>query len=701
MRKLPLLLLILIFISIFHAWFLFGTVSGYDHPYLYSERVKEFNFFPNVWDSVSGNGFGENILKYFWVDTYLHLVTHAVGNLLHMPWEIVQRVGWFFPFFIIALFAPYYFLKSLGIFEKKSSYYFIGVLIYSLNTYILMVVAGGQMNLALAYSIAPVILLCFINTIRNSYAINKLTIRSSLITGLSLSLLVMLDLRFAWLILLAALLYYCLYGLNRISIKQLTFSKIRLQASGIFWIFLLPLLITLLIHSYWILALSQFQSAPIENLNGLNINTDTVKFFSFAHFENSLSLLHPNWPENIFGKVYFMKPEFLFLPFLAFASLLFIQTEKEKKKRETIIFFALLGLLGAFLAKGTNEPFGQLYLWAIEHIPGFILFRDPTKFYTLVAISYAVLIPFTISAFYEVLKNKSKKIFLNYLPKTFTVITIVYLTFLISPAFLGQLRGTLEYHQIPHEYQTLQNFLAEQSSFSRTAWFPAKQKYAFVTNQHPAVSLEYYFQIYDRKKLLKKISDPKTEKLFQDASIKYVIVPFDSEGEIFLKDYKYSDQEYKKTIADIEKITWLKRVQQFKKLGVFEVTGIKDHFWIPSQKLNLKYSSLGKTEYRVSIENGKKGETIVFNDSFDKNWNAVQDGSTGVIESKKYYKYNSFVLPANGGYTLKIYYNMQQQVEKGIIFSLIVLFVIVAFIIVLNNHNRENKEPKSKGKKHI
>ena len=37
---------------------------------------------------------------------------------------------------------------------------------------------------------------------------------------------------------------------------------------------------------------------------------------------HALSLLHPNWPENLFGKVYFLQPEFLILPILAFSAFL-------------------------------------------------------------------------------------------------------------------------------------------------------------------------------------------------------------------------------------------------------------------------------------------------------------------------------------------------------------------------------------------
>ena len=144
---------------------------------------------------------------------------------------------------------------------------------------------------------------------------------------------------------------------------------------------------------------------PIEDLGLAYSSLEAVKFFSFAKLEDTIGLLHPNWPENVFGKVGFPKPEFFILPLLAFCSLFFIKNE-EKNKRKYILYFIVLGLLGIFLAKGTNEPFGVIYLWMFNHIPGFVMFRDPSKWYILIVISYSMLIPYSISKIYEYLKSR-------------------------------------------------------------------------------------------------------------------------------------------------------------------------------------------------------------------------------------------------------------------------------------------------------
>src|SRR5207247_1280407 len=91
-------------------------------------------------------------------------------------------------------------------------------------------------------------------------------------------------------------------------------------------------------------------------------------------------------------------PEFLVIPIFAYSGLLFL---KNAKKPRVLLSFAFIGLVGAFLAKGANEPFGILYLWLFDHFPGFIMFRDPSKFYLLVAIAYSILITFSLEQLWE------------------------------------------------------------------------------------------------------------------------------------------------------------------------------------------------------------------------------------------------------------------------------------------------------------
>src|SRR4030042_1446903 len=117
-------------------------------------------------------------------------------------------------------------------------------------------------------------------------------------------------------------------------------------------------------------------------------------------------------------------------------------------RQHRIFFLVLLGLTGAFLAKGAQEPFGRIYNLMFANIPGFILFRDPTKFYVLTALSYAVLIPLTI----ELLSEKFHK----YRLKTFlTVIFLGFWIITIRQALWGNFIMPLRSQEIPDNYIAL------------------------------------------------------------------------------------------------------------------------------------------------------------------------------------------------------------------------------------------------------
>ncbi|PIR79698.1 MAG: hypothetical protein COU25_04025 [Candidatus Levybacteria bacterium CG10_big_fil_rev_8_21_14_0_10_35_13] len=346
----------------------------------------------------------------------------------------------------------------------------------------------------------------------------------------------------------------------------------------------------------------------------------------------------------------------------------------------------MLGLLGAFLAKGANEPFGEIYLWLFNHVPGFVLFRDPTKWYTLIALSYSMLIPFTIFKAYELLKSPQKFQISNFknqffnFQNLFLILTSLFLILLIRPAFLGQLSGTFKSVQIPKEYVRLEQFLSSQESFFRTLWVPTQQRFSYYSAKHPAVPAQNFFKTVEYSQIIKKIKTSEGEKLLQEAGVKYVVVPYDSQGEIFLKDRKYNNGIYQKTINEVKQISYLKHANGFGKIAVFEVSNPKDHFWTTSKSLTLKYKYISPVEYKLEIKNARKGDIIIFSESYDVSW--IAQSSKFKVQSSKFdNKFNSFVLPADGDYNLKVYYTPQDYVNIGMVISGLTLVLILGALI--------------------
>ncbi len=142
-------------------------------------------------------------------------------------------------------------------------------------------------------------------------------------------------------------------------------------------------------------------------------------------------------------------------------------------------------------------------------------------------------------------------------------------------------------------------------------------------------------------------------------------------------------------LKKLAKIDWLKYVSGFGKITIFEVPNPKDHFWSKKENLIKSYRYINPTKYKVSVENVKKGDTIVFAENFDAYWFARKiDPSSAnkiylskAISSNLYEnKFNSFVLRENGNYTLEIYYLPQKYVEIG---SYISIGALVAVLLLL------------------
>lgn len=505
--KLQGFIVLFIVFLVYRLWFSFsGTLSSGDWPYLHKETIEGFSFLPQI--------------EFLWLAPYYQIPTKIFVQYLGASWELVERLFWFWPFLIISILSSYSLTKS-----------WIGVLVYTTNTYILMVVGGGQMGIAMAYAIAPFVLKKFIDF---SNLQSEKILRGSIVFGLGLTVLTMFDPRIAYTLMIAVVVYV-LFNIKNFSLKM----------------FAVPVAIAALFNSYWIIPLLR-GNLP-QKYEGLS-SAEGFEFLSFADFSHAFSLLHPNWPENIFGKTHFMQPEFILLPIIAFSSLLFVS-------KRNVLFFAFLGLLGVFLSKGANQPFGFLNQWVFEYIPGMNMFRDPSKFYLLIALGYSFLIPLS-------LEKLSKKVPFG---KLLPVVFIVFWCILIRPAFFGQLGGTFHPISVPDEYIQLKDFLHVKPESFKTLWIPSLQRFGYVSKNHPGLSATDYFKVSSTSSVLTTIEKLDTRVKLRDSSIKYVIVPSDVRKELFITDRTYDEKLYKKTIVQLEQLSWLSKKQTFGDIVLFEI----------------------------------------------------------------------------------------------------------------------------------
>ncbi len=657
LRSFAFIVVSLVLILVFRNWFLFYPLSSGDWTYNWLSTINEFAVFPSVWNTHFAGGIGGAIPFILGLETFF-LATSKLLSLLGLSWILIERLIWFWPYLTLSFFSSYFLFKS---FFKISFYSVLASLIFVTNTYALMLVSGGQMGVAMAYAISPFVLGCFVRfSNENKYLLIKSNFLESIFLGVLLAVISMYDVRIAYVVLTALFLY---------SVVMRPFTK-KIFFRFLLFVFLIPGTVIFLLNAFWLIPLFFMRDHASDIIGGSAYSSiESVRFFSFAKFENSFSLLHPNWPENIFGKVSFLRSEFLIIPILAFTSLLFAL--KDKKNYKIVGFLSILGMFGAFLSKGTNEPFGKIYEILFLHFPGFFMFRDSTKWYLLIIISYSLLIPFSLEAIALFLKKSLKVnryiVFLLF---------IILWGFLIREAIMGDLPGTFAKHAISSDYSKLEKMISSDTHFYRTFWMPSTQRYGAYSETHPWVYPVDFWRGKNEDYIKKTLKSDTSKQLFYDSAIKYVVVPEDSQGEIFLNDRKYSKIKRNEYVSFFENIKWLKRVNGFSNIDVFETKSYSPKFRLENEGMVI-YRRISASSYELQLQNVKKGETLFFSERFDK-WKLT--GENGSIFSEKNTYFNAFRLPQSGSYKVLIEYDPQKWVVIGAIISLVSAVGILAFL---------------------
>lgn len=636
-------------------WFF---ASG-DAPFFVKEQIQTLSWLPQSWNS--WQEFGEPVLFRLWYDWPLTLVS-KMFTLIGFSWWWIDKFLWF-SVVILALFSSYQLARYI---LKVKTFRIISSSIYCLNTYALMLFGGGQLGVCLGYAFAPLVFVAWMKTIDERTLQVKRRFRTNQIiqffqNGLLLSLLMMFDLR----ICLLTIMLVALYSLYSMREKTVCLLLYRIAS-----FFIVPFFVTALVHSYWILPLILFPgtSLPVDDAFS---GSGMVTFLSFADFSHAFALLHPNWPENLFGKIYFMQSEFLLLPLAAYASLLFIRLNKN------ILFFVCIGLFGAFLAKGTNDPFGLFYRFASDYIPGFMMFRDPTKFYLFIAFSYSILIPQFLYGVFNTLPHKK----FSYLHVFIVVLYILVFIYLGRPLLLGQLTGNFRPVSFSNEYQQVSKIFSSDESFYRTLWIPQVERFAFISDKHPAVSADYLYKNASITTLINEIESSEFERKLIDSGIRYVIVPADATRRMFLNDYKVDDTLRSGIISALDD-TLLNKLEEFYEIAVYENRNYSSLFTLANGKIPIRFIRKSSSKYMVVIPAHDTEIAIQFRMAYNPYWKLIQKNKS-LMPKRTSDGFIEYILPLSQEETYHAVFTPQKWVERGLIVSIITLISSITALTVL------------------
>src|SRR4030067_1906376 len=128
-----------------------------------------------------------------------------------------------------------------------------------------MVVGGGQVSIALSYVISPLVFYFFLKTF-NFAKNDKLNLKNILFSSLIFSFQFQLDIRIAYVTLIAILIYWVL----KIILNNSFTYFLRSFLFGI----IVPGILTALIHFYWILPTFLTGKNPIQQMGDIYSSSD-------------------------------------------------------------------------------------------------------------------------------------------------------------------------------------------------------------------------------------------------------------------------------------------------------------------------------------------------------------------------------------------------------------------------------------------
>lgn len=631
-----------------------------DGPFYFLNVIKNISFLPTTWNATEGFGFGT--INRLWSD-YPFAFFIKILSEVGMEWWTIDKILWG-AMFVLAFMGAY---KMGKYFVYSSSGALLSAIIYTSNTYLLLLFGGGQLGVSFGYALIPYVFTRMVQSIDGIVENNQQGIRKALGNGVILALMVFFDLRLALLVLSLVFVYTVWKIIGGSKNRQV---KKNLFISGV----IVPGFVLVGLNLFWILPVLLFPGSATPSGQEY-AGGGMVTYLSVADFAHSLSFLHPNWPENLFGKVYFMQAEFLVFPILSFVSLLFLRGRRVDEREKTILFFVIVGLIGSFLAKGTNEPFGSIYAWLFSNVPGFIMLRDPTKFYVLTTLSYSVLIPYSIEQISIFIENKFR---LKKYPSVILFFVFgIFWMFSIRQLLNGELTGNFKPQSIPSEYSRWAELVSRSPDFSRTLWVPTPEKFSYADDVHPAVSIEALFGSNSIEGFLKEIRKPDFIDTLRDASISHVAIPIDIERKIFLDNYVFNGKIRERIIQEMDILGLPTRM--IGRLRIYDIPQHKPLVSFQNSKVAYAYDKQSLT-YVFQFPEINKDTELVFRMSYDPGWNIHANNKT--IKPKIYGKFMVFLIPPMPAGEATLSYIPQYYAKIGMYISLCSFCIIIALYLV-------------------
>jgi hypothetical protein len=191
---------------------------------------------------------------------------------------------------------------------------------------------------------------------------------------------------------------------------------------------------------------------------------------------NAIGQFHTyrNWSTpDIFVKQH-IPVYFLILPLILFVWLY-------HSFQKSILFYYILLIVGILLVKQSWQPFPGLFHRLYNYIPWFNMFREWSRFFQLITLAYAIIIPFTLAKIY--LRNSSSRLYYILL-----IWVLVYLFSIASPIFFWFNTTFFQPKYPDPEYSTITTYIDTQKQWFRILYVPRISNFMIYNTTHPWIS---------------------------------------------------------------------------------------------------------------------------------------------------------------------------------------------------------------------
>ncbi len=384
------LICVCVFLSIRSLLFLpgplnYGEWNGrYDHG-------RDFEASMDAWSSTRNLGY-TNIGMPSSVATAYLLGFNSVLNMIF---------GDLAPIVLLVIVELVSILGMSSLFERlyphAREWKLVAGLVFAFNPWLVSTYAAGHLTVVLSYSLTPLVvraILIFSSALSDANSHGKGILRrvwnaknAILLGGISMGLMFQFAVHFLVIVGIIACGIALRAMITSMHMKEGWRTWLR-KGTSVFACLALLLTIMLLVNLHLILPYliyreQIFSAYSIFSVQQLHYNSEPCTLLNVILLKSNRSYI--TYWSNVYT-----------VPFITITYAILFSISVCLMRRRNAFWLSMLFVIGVFLSKGTNPPFGEIFEFLYVNVPFFSGFRDPAKSMIMVTMSYSIGIAFLL-----------------------------------------------------------------------------------------------------------------------------------------------------------------------------------------------------------------------------------------------------------------------------------------------------------------